>query len=711
MSGRHNRGDSGNDKKSKKGSKTFSSKFLNRLTISGSGKKERKRSKESVDDMEIGLPTNVISRVHVTVKQDGTFDGLPDSWKLLLNAQKITNEEIKRNPEAAVRAMNFYRDGSTKKNPFTFQATTMSADNTIDEDDEDGLSGSRDDLSSSSPACSRGRSGSQESTEEEEEFSKEREQYEEELEMKENSKTKVEGTSNEETSLEMPQPPHIKSNMPSSRDTVILAQGSLPPGKTPFNSLEISSPESESKTKVDGLLEHRRLSRLTLVKDKSPSPTPSPTSPPTPTPTPTSIDALNRKTLTPTEDTNGERNPSKSDTGYFSTENLLDDKLDKVQTSSGLPTSDKTPEKTETQETPTSHHGKSTTQGKPEIPAKPQNSSAPSPSITNETTNGSEADTTTLRRPAGAKRKISKEEAVALLTPMCQIIEIQQLEKYFDVTKKLGSGASGCVCLARDKRSNEEVAIKIITIADQPRKEMIVNELKVLSRHKSHPNCINFLASYLVPSDESSADLEELWIVMEYMDGGALTDVVTETIMREGQIAAVTKEILLALQHLHSNNIVHRDIKSDNVLLAMDGTVKLTDFGFCSHFSRETMRKTTVGTPYWMSPEIVNKKPYNEKVDVWSLGIMVIEMVDGEPPYLDQTPLKAIYLIANNGKPEIKSKSNMSADLLNFLDRCIELDPDKRANAEELLRHPFLEKAERLSRLTPLIKAAKDCLK
>ena len=81
------------------------------------------------------------------------------------------------------------------------------------------------------------------------------------------------------------------------------------------------------------------------------------------------------------------------------------------------------------------------------------------------------------------------------MKPLCKIVEISELEKQFDVTKKLGSGASGCVCLARDKRTNEQVAIKIITIADQPRKEMIVNELKVLSRHKSHPNCINFLGA------------------------------------------------------------------------------------------------------------------------------------------------------------------------------------------------------------------------
>ncbi|KAJ1891557.1 Protein kinase [Kickxella alabastrina] len=284
-----------------------------------------------------------------------------------------------------------------------------------------------------------------------------------------------------------------------------------------------------------------------------------------------------------------------------------------------------------------------------------------------------------------------------IMSKLRTIVSRDDPKVLYSKVKKIGQGASGNVYMARSIRNGELVAIKQMDLSKQPRKELLVNEILVMKESR-HANIVNYIESFLI----NSADL---WVVMEYMEGGALTDVIDNNKLDEMQIATVCREVCRGLNHLHKQDIIHRDIKSDNVLLGEDGQVKITDFGFCAKLSEQrSKRATMVGTPYWMAPEVVKQKPYGPKVDVWSLGIMVIEMIESEPPYLDEEPLKALYLIATNGTPALKHPETLSRELKGFLAECLCVDVQSRATMEELLTQEFLlKKAQSITSLIPLL--------
>ncbi|KAM8833735.1 serine/threonine-protein kinase PAK 6 isoform 2-T3 [Synchiropus picturatus] len=295
-------------------------------------------------------------------------------------------------------------------------------------------------------------------------------------------------------------------------------------------------------------------------------------------------------------------------------------------------------------------------------------------------------------RPPPDPPKVTHEQFKAALQ---MVVDKGDPRSYLENFVKIGEGSTGVVCIATEKHSGRQVAVKMMDLRRQQRRELLFNEV-VIMRDYQHRNVVEMYKSALVE--------EELWVIMEYLQGGALTNIVSETRLSEEQIATVCEGVLQALAYLHSQGVIHRDIKSDSILLTLDGRVKLSDFGFCAQISKDIpKRKSLVGTPYWMAPEVISKSPYGTEVDVWSMGIMVVEMVDGEPPYFSETPVAAMKRLRDEPAPTVRNTSQISPVLKDFLDRMLTREPLERASATDLLEHPFLLQSGSPQCLVPLV--------
>lgn len=255
----------------------------------------------------------------------------------------------------------------------------------------------------------------------------------------------------------------------------------------------------------------------------------------------------------------------------------------------------------------------------------------------------------------------------------------------FSRIEQIGEGSSGAVYRAIDG-DGRFVALKRVRPSNERDWQLYMFEIHVMQDQQSAHN--------LVDCYDAFREGEYLWIVMEFMSAGTLADLLSNDKIEESVIAYICREVLQGLSALHHLKRVHRDIKSDNTLLDMDGRVKVADFGFCAELTKSSgKRNTVVGTPFWMAPEVIRGSDYDTKVDVWSTGILALECAEGRPPHLDCPPIRAMFLIATTGAPPLSEPDNWSDEMQDFIKSCCAVNPLARPDADFALKHPFLARA------------------
>ncbi|NWW64805.1 STK36 kinase, partial [Ifrita kowaldi] len=251
----------------------------------------------------------------------------------------------------------------------------------------------------------------------------------------------------------------------------------------------------------------------------------------------------------------------------------------------------------------------------------------------------------------------------------------------YHILEMIGEGSFGRVYKGRRKHSAQVVALKFIPKVGRSEKELknLQREIEIV-RDLHHPNIIQMLDSF--------ETAKEVVVVTDYAEGELFQILEDDGSLPEDQVQTIAAQLISALYYLHSHRILHRDMKPQNILLGKDGVVKLCDFGFARAMSIHTMVLTSIkGTPLYMSPELVEERPYDHTADLWSVGCILYELFVGTPPFYTNSIFQLVSLII---KDPVKWPTTMSPVFKSFLQGLLMKDPHQRLSWPELLSHPFI---------------------
>ena len=257
------------------------------------------------------------------------------------------------------------------------------------------------------------------------------------------------------------------------------------------------------------------------------------------------------------------------------------------------------------------------------------------------------------------------------------------MTKTFIILETLGNGATCTVCKVREKETGNIYAVKLLPhLETDDNRLQEFQEARLLQRCH-HPNILQWYGSF--------QDTNSTWIVTEYCAYGSLERIMSslQRTLSECEIASICKAVISALCYLHNEGIIHRDVKCSNILLTGDYRIKLGDFGSAIQ-NTSTPTSWCAGTTCWMAPEMAREGKYDQKIDIWSLGITAIEMAEGSPPHSRMPSPRALMEIRSGTLPKLSRPQRWSVSFRSFLRCCLHPRASSRPSSAQLLRHTFL---------------------